>query len=63
MTIVIFYVELASSRDADNAASQQRVIKQLAALRKQLSVEEQKVQSELDKNMVSLKRGTRDVVY
>ena len=48
-----FIVESGSSSTGHSKASQERVIKQLAALRKQLSVEEKKVQIQLDKNVVS----------
>ena len=51
---VIFFLDGGLSSTGNSKVSQQRVIKQLAALRKQLSVEEQKVQTELERNVVSI---------
>ena len=50
---VFIFVEKGLSSTNNEKTSQERVIKQLAALRNQLSFEEQKVQTELDRNMVN----------
>ena len=45
---------LLEGENSGQNASQTHVIKQLAVLRKQLSTEEQKVQKDLEKNVVGI---------